>query len=543
MKKVICFIILYFLVLSSHAKKTVCDFPNYLIQCSSGTVCSPNKCPEDRANYSNEGRGTVQPSPDVTQTTAPKKSASSQRKSKEQPTDKSSGSIQQISCSEGQFPNGYGSCNPCSGNQTVNVGGGVYCNTADSADSQNSNSDSGGNSECTEQNTSAKCTEKRNQSYDCIEQFNKMNEKCVSEAGNAITSCNDNNEEMQMAEKTAKMIGAGSTTSMQLACSKIGELSKFANGAFSGWKTLCSANQTGCSESCTEAKRLLDIECIEEAPKEVLRSTYYNQINENINQCESYKQKISEAIQHAAAALAQLKASEQCKEDTSSLSNNVVDQCKLNLNSPLCTDLQKCSNANFAAQNPICACAANPTSPSCLQSSAKYGTGTTNGATLSGVSGGKNAFGFPEANAEAAKSSIPNASNGSDGQSVGGRQGDASSAGNAGNGSGRNGNVSNPAAGNGHEKSFSSKVNSGNYSGVPGAAFLGSKTTFAGDKAGSLKVNGRSFSKFDPRKYITGFGGKGEYINGANENIFKIIKVRYEDVRTSLLPENYNLKK
>lgn len=524
MKKVISFICLNFLFLNAHAKKVACDFPNYLIQCRSGSVCSPNKCPEDSSNYSNEGRGANQQSSsnsNVTPTATAKKSSSSQKKSKDEPPDQSTGTRQQANCSEMQFPNGYGGCNPCSGNQTVNVRGQVYCGVTDAPES---NSDSAGSSYCAEQDTSDKCTEKRNQSYDCIEQFNKMNDKCTSEAASAITSCNDNNEEMQVAEKTAKMIGAGSTTSMQLACSKIGELSKLANGAFSGWKTLCSANQGGCTESCTEAKRLLDIECIEQAPKEALRSTYYNQISENINQCESYKQKIAEAVQHAAAALAQLKASEQCKEDTSSLSTNVVDQCKLNPNSPLCKDLQKCSDANFAALNPVCACAANPTSPSCLQSSAKYGDGKTSGATLSGVNGGKNTFGFPGLGAEAEKNSMSNAIAGVDGQSVGGRQGDASSAGNVSSGSGRNANGSNNSgSGSGHEKGSSLKVNSGNYGGVV-VNYLGNKEKYGGTNPAGLKNKERRFSKFDPRKYITGLGGKGEYINGANENIFKIIK-------------------
>lgn len=388
------------------------------------------------------------------------------------------------------------------------------------------------------------------QNANCESEFNNQWARCTQESESAMTSCNDNNEEMQAAENTAKLIGAGSVTSMQIACSKIGELSKLANGALSGWKALCSTNQGGCTESCTEAKRIIN-ECMQGQTRTDYSNGYIHLLNQKINTCESYKTKIAQATQHAAAALAQLKASEQCKNDTSSLVNNAVDQCKANPNSPLCKDLQKCSDANFAAQNPVCACASNPTSPSCLQASANYGSGAkSTGATLPGVNGGKDTSGLPGLNGAGNGDGQnitglgTNASPATDGHGVGGRQGDASSAGNL-----KNNAAGGPNAGGNHYGAGGGKdplkVNSGTLGGIPGGPGYFGRSPTSGGGYGANAINGNkgTLGKFDPRKYITGLGGKGEYINGANQNIFMIVKMRYEDKKTSLLPETFNLKK
>lgn len=400
------------------------------------------------------------------------------------------------------------------------------------------------------------CEEKSNatsstDSNQCKQRFEQMKDRCIDEASSAMTSCNDNNEEIQAAENTAKLIGAGSVTSMQVACSKIGELSKVANGALVGWKAFCSTKQGGCTESCNQAKEILFSGCIEKTTQEALIAEHYNTITGNINQCESYKQKIAQATQHAAAALAQLKASEQCKKDTSSLVNNAVDQCKANPNSPLCTDLQKCSDATFASQNAVCACVSNPTSPACLQASANYGGGASStGATLPGVSGGKNGSGLPGLAGNSNDGSGSNSGAGSagspasDGHGVGGRQGDASSAGNLKNGAGGG------AAGSGNHYAGGAgkdplKVNNGTLGGAAGGPGYFGRTPTATGAYGTNAINGNkgTLAKFDPRKYITGLGGQREYINLANQNIFMIVKMRYEDKKTSLLPENFNLKK
>jgi hypothetical protein len=88
------------------------------------------------------------------------------------------------------------------------------------------------------------------------------------------------------------------------------------------------------------------------------------------------------------------------------------------------------------------------------------------------------------------------------------------------------------------------KVNSGILGGSPGVlGYLGRAPSSGA--LGNNAINGSkgALAKFDPRKYISGLGGKGEYINGANQNIFMIVKMRYEDKKTSLLPETFNLKK
>ncbi|MCK6597448.1 MAG: hypothetical protein L6Q37_03725, partial [Bdellovibrionaceae bacterium] len=92
------------------------------------------------------------------------------------------------------------------------------------------------------------------------------------------------------------------------------------------------------------------------------------------------------------------------------------------------------------------------------------------------------------------------------------------------------------------------KVNSGSYGGTQGGSFGAGyfgKTSSGGGTNGALPptTGRRDIAKFDPRKYITGLGGKAEYINMSSENIFKIVKMRYEGKKSTLLPEDYNIKK
>ncbi|MCB0370709.1 MAG: hypothetical protein KDD45_15120, partial [Bdellovibrionales bacterium] len=137
---------------------------------------------------------------------------------------------------------------------------------------------------------------------------------------------------------------------------------------------------------------------------------------------------------------------------------------------------------------------------------------------------------------------------GGDGQGVGGRQGDASSAGRVNSNGGGGGYAGGSNYGSGSSGLRGVKVNSGNLGGTTGGfgstGYLGRATASSGG-SGSLVQNAgrRDISKFDPRKYIVGQGGKAEYINNANDNIFKIVKMRYEDKKSSLLPENFHLKK
>lgn len=386
----------------------------------------------------------------------------------------------------------------------------------------------------------------------CMSEFGRLVQECNKEADNAMTSCNDENEAMQAAANAAKSIGAGAVVSIQVACSKINDISKLANEAFAGWHSLCSANQGGCQENCKKAKEILNSDCMDSATKEEMRSEHLSKINKNIVQCESYKQKLFDAAQHAVAAIAQTKASEQCKKDTSAdlNKNAILDQCKINPNTPMCTDMQKCSNPAFAAQNPVCSCVSNPTSPACLQANASYGNkGLSMGATIPGVKNdkGENMPGM-NSNGNAEANPFPGFNNGgghSDGASVGGRQGDAGSAGSgkmgadngAGNGKG--------GYGSGNEKD-GIKVNSGTYGGG-GSGYFGPNYGGAGGGAlgGANNPTGarRDIAKFDPRKYIVGQGGQVEYLNGSNGNIFKIMKFRYEENRSTFLPETFVLKK
>lgn len=582
------FIFSTFFVFFAEARRPSCDFPNYLHQCPTGEVCSSNKnyrCPSTVTSTPPAAQSTVSAtSPSVTptsKTTTTKKTPKSTSKpsavSKSESASSSTESSPQASCPQGTYPGRQNilskasSCEPCPPNTTI----AGYCGLDDSPSETSPTSqcaEKGGvwladqnrclnrdscqsgevwNEEvrdCVPSNTAS-----ASESDSCVQLFVQNNEKCVAEASSAETSCNDENETMKAATNSAKVVGAGSAVSVQMACSKLGEVAKLANGALVGWQSYCATNQGGCEDSCREAKRILESGCIQEPQLSTFRSSYLGTIRNNIAQCESYKDKITEAAQHAAAALAQMKAAKQCEDDTSStLQTNNLDQCKTNPNSPLCADMQKCSNATFAAQNPVCTCVANPTSPSCLQAAASYQAGgLSSGSNIAGTKNGKETgLNGLDPNANATDASNPLAGLGNapsgDGQSVGGRQGDASSAGRANNGGGGGGaGGGNYGANGGGAEKDNLKVNSGTLGGgTMGAGFFGKTNGGSGGSYGQMPNNGRrDIAKFDPRKYITGQGGKGEYINGANENIFKIVKMRYEDKKTTLLPETFSLKK
>ncbi len=465
-------------------------------------------------------------------------------------------------CEPRTYPRGR-ACIPCPEGQSVDGG---YCNSEPDLNSDNKKISCEQNEKlyCPETEGKCECIKELADSpspeenanpaaAQCMSEFGRLVQECNKEAENAMTSCNDENEAMQAAANAAKTIGAGAVASIQVACSKINEISKLANEAFAGWHSLCSANQGGCQENCKKAREILNSDCMDSATKEEMRVEHSSKINKNIVQCESYKQKLFDAAQHAVAAIAQTKASEQCKEDTTAdlNKNAILDQCKINPNTPMCTDMEKCSNPAFAAQNPVCSCVSNPTSPACLQASANYGNkGLSMGATIPGVKNekGENLPGMsPNGSADA--NPFPGFNNGgghSDGPSVGGRQGDASSAGSgkmgadngAGNGKG--------GYGSGNEKD-GLRVNSGTYGGG-GSGYFGPNYGGAGGGralGGANNPTGarRDIAKFDPRKYIVGQGGQGEYLNGPNGNIFKIMKRRYEENRSTFFPETFILKK
>lgn len=387
----------------------------------------------------------------------------------------------------------------------------------------------------------------------CEQRFNDARDACFKQADAASTDCDQENQGIQDAMNATKAVGAGSAASMQLACSKLGEISKIANVSLTGWQTFCAFSQSGCETACSDAKIMFnDPQCIPEANKRSYTSDMTT-IQQNVNVCMGYKKRISEAAQHATAALVQAQAAKKCEDDTSSLTTANVDECKKNPNNPLCTDAQKCSNAAFAASNKVCQCINNPNSKDCIANNGLAGSRGVAGATIPGVGSSKGtdpgaAFIPPSSGSgtDAFANSLQSGAVKNE-QNLGGSKGNAGLGGNTGGpgGSGGGGAGSGAAGAAGVAGDDKLKINSGFYGGATGGGYLGKAGGAYGSgrlSAGGVNYNklGAGGAQFDPRRYIAGLNGKtGEYINGPNMDIFRIVKNRIESKKPTMLDPDY----
>ncbi|MCB0368471.1 MAG: hypothetical protein KDD45_03280, partial [Bdellovibrionales bacterium] len=233
-------------------------------------------------------------------------------------------------CNIDEYPGSFGVCEKCP-QQSVPVNGKVYCTPS-------STPDPGGNSgksvaDCSSNQVPrysgrdfigcVDVTTPNSESESCVQQFSNYQAQCISQAASAMTECDqDKNPELGAAIKSVNAIGAGSAVSIQIACSKLADVAKVANFAFASYQAVCSTQMGGCEDSCGAAKRILESECIEPQQREVLITSYMGTLRENIATCQSYKSRIAEAAQSAAAAMTQYQAAKQCNDDTSTLNAN-----------------------------------------------------------------------------------------------------------------------------------------------------------------------------------------------------------------------------
>tara|TARA_B110001454_G_scaffold219200_1_gene251840 strand:+ start:65674 stop:67542 length:1869 start_codon:yes stop_codon:yes gene_type:complete len=389
----------------------------------------------------------------------------------------------------------------------------------------------------------------------CEQRFNAARDMCFTQSNKAGTDCDQENEGIQAAMQATKAVGAGSAVNVQLACSKLGEISKIANASLGSWQTYCAVSQSGCESSCTEAKSMYYSSTCIPQPNRASYTSDIKAIEEHISACVAYKKRISEAAQHATAALAQLQASKQCEQDTSALTTASLNECKNNPNNPLCTDAQKCSNAEFAATNKVCTCINNPSSKDCIASTSAAGNRGVAGSTIPGVGGSTKGVdggtsligtgGTGAAGPDAFADSLQKGATKNE-QNLGGSKGSANLGGGSGpgGGGGLGMNAAGAAGGGGPEDK--SKINSGFYgSATAGGGYFGKTGGVGGSyrpNAGGVNYNklGAGGAQFDPRRYIAGLNGKaGEYINGPNMDIFRIVKNRIESKKPTMLDPDY----
>lgn len=388
---------------------------------------------------------------------------------------------------------------------------------------------------------------------ECETMFNQVKQACYVQAEKASTDCSQENDGIQAAMDATKAVGAGSAVSIQMACSKLGEVSKIANASLTGWQSFCAFTQSNCETECSRAKSLYEQQgCISEASKPRYEAEYKT-LRDNVAVCISYKKRIAEAAQHATAALMQLQAAKKCEQDASNgLTTANVDECKKNPNNPLCTDAQRCSNAEFAASNAVCKCLNNPNTKECVAATGAAGSrGVAGGGLTIPGSGGSNtdpaaAFIPPSTSTENPFATDLRNGAKTNELNLGGAKGNAGLGGSSGGGGGGMGSNSYGGGAPGSEGDRS-KINSGFYGGANGATggYFG-KTTGAGGVGSRVSAGGVNYNKmaggaqFDPRRYIAGMNGKGgEYINGPNIDIFKIVKNRIEAKKPTMLDPDF----
>lgn len=394
----------------------------------------------------------------------------------------------------------------------------------------------------------------------CETEYQQLRDICLAKAKEAEGGCAEDNEAIQAAMDATKAIGIGSVA-MNKACSKLAEISKMTNTALTGWQSVCAYQQRGCEQSCVQAEaRFKACESMISPPLfsqviEIGRQEDMPRIKEIMRTCASYKKRINEAAQHAATALVQLQASNKCQEDTKDkLTTNELDACKKDPTSPACSDQQKCSNADFAAKNPVCMCVNNPTSKDCLAiNGGNPGSRNVAGLNPVGAVGKGNEpnggdIQLPAPGGDPFGSSAFAGGNGGDAPNLGGQKGNAGLGGGGGNhGGGGPSSGGGGPGGNSGDPSDRTKVNSGFLGGnqALGGGVFGSRPG-SGPGGGGRFGNGPSSSKlgagapFDPKRYLAGMNGKpGEYVSGPNASIFKIVKTRIEANRPSLLDPDF----
>ncbi|MBL7545697.1 MAG: hypothetical protein JNL11_17895 [Bdellovibrionaceae bacterium] len=400
----------------------------------------------------------------------------------------------------------------------------------------------------------------------CYAQFQELHRKCTLNTTEATSSCDQDNDTIQQAMQATKAVGVGAVALNQ-ACSKLADISKIANTALAGWQSMCAASRNTCESYCTQARqKFYEPGCIPDDKKQITLQAEMVEIKENINKCMSFKQRVAEASQHAMTALVQMQAAKNCKTDTDSgLTANNVDACKTDPNSAACKDLQRCSNAAYAASNPVCQCMNTPNAKECVaaytnaDASRNVATvGVTSsgdgssaeGGGLNGINAGGGAAGGADPYGTLTNSLRDSAYQSGSGQNLGGQKGNAGLGGGGGGGSMGGGSGGSAAGGPLADPSEKTKVNSGTYGAAPGGAGMAggyfrnnAATTSSFNRnsnTGGVNYEKLHGAQFDPKRYIVGMNGKeGELVNGPNSFIFKIVKTRLEVKSPSMLDPDF----
>ncbi|WP_413942859.1 hypothetical protein [Bdellovibrio sp. HCB-162] len=396
----------------------------------------------------------------------------------------------------------------------------------------------------------------------CQSQYDSLKARCEREIENTSSTCDEKNDSglnsvSGTASQLALAMGQQTSSSVQSACSGMGDVSQAANAALAAYRLNCSNALSDCRKSCNE---LVDYAKNNESC--LGGSTPKTVAEDKVRSCNNYVAKVNEANQaiqnYGATGANAAQCENQTKGDTNAADPSIMEVCKTNPTNPICPGAaalaQDCANPQFAATNKVCVCISNPNDPSCrgeqkaggetavasqIDSSSRLNTGGGSdiGGDLPGLPGIQQG---------------PRPSGGS-GEDVDGKQGNGvnfESAGSTGGGgfksassAGAGGDAATdspaaPAGGGGFYGGGAAR-NGGSYGSDDGGGYAGAMPV-AGKK-GTANPTGpdlRQFlpgGKLDPRlRGIAGADGI-DGITGPHSNIWQKIQNRYRVISPSLL--------
>ena len=380
-------------------------------------------------------------------------------------------------------------------------------------------------------------------------QLQTLKNTCANQYTSTSSSCDANKDSgMSKVSSTASQLslafGQQSASSIQAACSGVGQISAAANAALAGFRLTCSNSIKKCGDSCTAV-----VNYLKENPMCDPQGSESSAAQDQVTKCSQFDAKINEANQAMTNVAQTLNNASQCAALTASGETPAI--CKTNPNLPGCTasGIMDCTNPAMAS-NKVCICTKNPSDPSCAGVQSAIGSGTS-------FSSSDPSARLANKNATAGEEDIPGLDPIAQGKAgstdyssgaVSGKQGGGASlgggsGGSSGGGGSRGGFAADGDAGRAVNAGFYGGGGGGSgFSGSGGGGYGGGRG-YAGSGSSASGQNGApNLRQFlpgglnDPRfRGVAGSSGP-DGITGPHSNIWQKVNNRYRTMVPTLLP-------
>lgn len=399
---------------------------------------------------------------------------------------------------------------------------------------------------------------------DLPQEPNQIIEACRYSTQDALKMCNTEEDSglrqatqmgSQLASQMGMQAGANAGAGVQGSCDGMGKVLTFANGALLAYNATCTTKYMNCSKVCKMSTEEFNVW----AQREITATGAINQVTiedgrrrlrEYRSQCNNLSNTLQAATQNLVGLMGSMAQANACKNQAQ---NPMEEWCRQNVGSPLCGDaaggpVADCSNPQFAANNQVCICQANPFDSRC---GGGMGPGSGGGPSLGGNGGGgaggadtDGSLGLFDGGAGGGISGAPGVQGNNNALAPNGKGssgGVSGRAGDTGGGGGAGGGKAGPGGG------FNTKI-IGGYGGGGrggGGGFFGSGSGSGGGGGGAggsadAKAN-VDLSKFlpggakDPKRGMAGIIGP-DGMTGPNSDLWQKVKKQYYNKQPTFLP-------